>query len=509
MTRMSEARRVFVNTLVAYLRFLISLAVNFALIPYVILAVGTRDYGLWTLTFSVLGVLSLVDFGFTTGVVRFVAEAKGARDPDRRNRVASTIMVVYLGLAVFAGLVVAVLSLFYGTLFGLEEDVQGRARLLLWILGGRTVFVSLPFIVFKAVLFGEQHIAVTNLIQIGTTLLYGGAAFGVLWAGSGIVGLAIVNLGCFFLEYLAYAITCYRLLPDFRLSFRHVDLHALRLTTSVSLYQGFVNIGDLILMRADPIIIQAFIPSLHAVALYGVALKVAENALLLLKQGVHVLGPLVAHMKGRGEEEGIRFVILGGTKFTLAPGIAMAATAAVFGNEALIFWVGSDFGEASVVLGLLMAGMALMVPTVVAQTVFTMTGLHKMSALLSALGVLTNVGLSVALVGPFGLEGVALGTLVSAVFLSVLFISLMMRKYHGIGGWEYGKEVFWPTLWPGLAAFGVGWVCKTMVRPEDLFEVLLMCMPSLIVYGALFVWGSLTQKERATFFNWFFLRQRG
>ena len=49
-------------------------------------------------------------------VVRFTAEARGSSDVDRRNRMLSTVMAVYLGLALLAALIVAGISPFYAAL---------------------------------------------------------------------------------------------------------------------------------------------------------------------------------------------------------------------------------------------------------------------------------------------------------------------------------------------------------------------------------------------------------
>lgn len=492
---MTQARRVALNSLAAYLRFGVSLAVQFALVPFVIARVGTDDYGLWTLTFSVLGLISLVDFGFTTGVVRFVAEARGLGDPERRNRVASTILVVYLGLAAVAALAVAVLAAFYSDLFDLPLAMRDRALVLLGVLAARSVLVTLPLVLFKAVLFGEQRIALTNAIQVVTTLLYGGAAWVTLSADLGIVGLAVVNVAVLLVEHLAYAVACYRLLPGFRLSRRLVERRALREAASVSLHQFVVNVGDQVLMRTAPIIVKFFLP-LQAVALYGVALKVAENALLLLKQGVHVLGPWVAELKARGEEDRIRFVLLSGSKFTLAPGVALAASVGAFATEALQFWVGPEFREAAPVLVLLMSAMALMIPQVVAQSVFTMTGLHRLSAYLALVGVVTNVGLSVALVRPLGLPGVAGATLASAVLVNALVIGVMARRHYRAGFRAWAARVFLPALAPGLATLALSLALKSLFPPRDLLAVAALALPGLLAYAALFWRFSITPDER-------------
>ena len=75
---------ILLNTLTNYLRFGITAVVFFLLTPYIIDRIGTEDFGLWSLVFSILGLFGLMDFGFTTGAVKYVAECKGSGDDERR-----------------------------------------------------------------------------------------------------------------------------------------------------------------------------------------------------------------------------------------------------------------------------------------------------------------------------------------------------------------------------------------------------------------------------------------
>lgn len=482
---MTRAQRVALDSLASYLRFGVALGVQFVLVPIVIDKVGTADYGLWTLTFSVLGLLTLVDFGFGTGVMRFVAEARGANDPERRNRIVSTVMVVYGVLAFIAAAAVGVISLFYGDLFDIPVDMVDRAYALLWILAGRSVLVTLPMGIFRSILFGEQRIALVNLIQAVTTLLYGVAAWVTLEAELGILGLAWANLLVLLVEHLAYVAAAFGLIRDLKVTRSRVDRESFGETASVSIYQFIVNVSSLVLLRTDPMIIKFFMP-LTSVALFGVALKVAENVLLLLKQGINVLGPLVAELKGRGDTRTIRVVLVSGSKFAFAPAVVLMAGAWVYSREGLLYWVGPEFLEAAPVLQLLMTAMALMVPQMVASGVFTMTGLHKLTARLAVLSMIVHLGLAVALIVPFGLVGVALATLVATVLVDVFMVVHLASRHFGVGLKEYTARVFWPAFWPGIAAFGAMWGLKVWAPPADLGTVFLQGIPGTVIYALLF-----------------------
>jgi len=469
---MSErSRRVLSDSASSYARFAIAMVVQFLLLPYMIRHLGADDYGLWTLTFSVLGFLSLVDFGFTTTVVRFTAEARGSGDLERRNRMLSTVLCLYMALAVLTGLLLWGVSPFYGDLLGIPPERREVALLLLWILGARSVAVSLPFGAFRSILFGAGRIGAVNLLQAGGTLLYGAAAVVALETGGGILGLAWGNLLAFALEHLAYLAAALRWTPGLRLSWRWFDRGLLRVAVGIGASQFVVTVATLVLLRTDPLIVNAFLP-LAAVALYGVALKVSENALLLVKQGINVLGPHAAELSASGRTDGVRRLLVQGSRLTLVPAGVLAVGALVLGEEALAFWVGPDFREAWPPMAVLMVAVALMVPQMVASEVFTMTGHHRITALVSLAGMAVNVAASLLLVRPLGLLGVALGTLIATVLVDLVLVWALTARLHGVTVREWTVQVLLPNGAAGLA-MGLGiWGLQRLWRPGTLWEVL-------------------------------------
>jgi O-antigen/teichoic acid export membrane protein len=368
--------------------------------------------------------------------------------------------------------------------------------ILLWILAVRTLGVGLPLGLYRSALYGEQRIALVNLVQVGFTLVYAAAAFVVLEAGEGLVGFAWVGLGSFVLEHVVYAGAAYGLIRRLRVSPLLADRGRLAETLSVSVYQFLVNVAALVLLRTDPILVNAFLP-LSSVASYGVALRVAENAILLLKQGINVLGPPIAEMHGRGEHAKIRQVLVSGAKFAFAPGVVLTAAVWIFASDAITFWVGDGFEEAAPVLVVLMTAMTLSVPQAVASSVFTMTGNHRVTALVSVSSMAVHIAIGLVLVQFFDLVGLALGTLTASVIVDNGFMIALARKYHGVGYREFARRIFAPAVWPGVVQAAVTLGIRLVAPPESLVEVALEALPGMAVYAVLFWRFGVEEEERS------------
>lgn len=475
------------NVLASYGRFLVVMAVQFALTPIILKAVGAEDFGLWSLTFAVMGFLGLMDGGLATSAVKFIAECRGSGDTERRNKIASTLLALYLGLAGVATIAVFALSLGYVHWFHLPEAKAGIALSLLWLLALRSVIFALPLSLFHSLLFGEQKNALLSAVQAGATVVYAAAVWIALKLGAGIIIVGAINLVAMLAEYGVYALLVRRVVPGLKLSLGLAERSQLKTLMGFSGAQLLVNIAQLVRLRTDPILVQLFC-GLEPVAAYAVALRIAESALLLIKQAVNVLAPVIAQLHGAGETEKIKALYVRGSKFVLAGASVLSVALACLAREVVTLWVGPQMHEAVVPLIVLLGAMALAAPQLVAALVLVMTGHHGFSARAQTVGMFLNVGASLVLVRVFGPVGVALGTLVATVAVDVFTVLPRACRCAGIGTGRYLATVFGPALVCGGAQALVTLGLKAVLpAPTHLLGVLPLALPGALAFASLFL----------------------
>jgi O-antigen/teichoic acid export membrane protein len=130
-------------------------------------------------------------------------------------------------------------------------------------------------------------------------------------------------------------------------------------------------------------------------------------------------------------------------------------------------------------------------------------GQHRLLTLTNATTAVVNVLLSIALVRPLGLLGVALGTLipVAASGLLILYPAACRRVHVPLS--RPLVQAIWPALWPA-AVMSVVLRLGGRVPPANLFEVALHLAVGGLVYVGLFVGLAIGAKERR--FYWTKLR---
>jgi O-antigen/teichoic acid export membrane protein len=150
------------------------IAVRLITVPLSISILGQTRYGLWLTIGSLLGWLTLVDFGIAPGLQNIIGASYGLDDRNAIHRHVSTAFFLYGGLALLLAIPVVGLRDWSGlpSLFGIysQPALQIEARSTLLAAGLIFVF-SLAFSTFTNFAWGLQQGFKVNYIQIATALL--------------------------------------------------------------------------------------------------------------------------------------------------------------------------------------------------------------------------------------------------------------------------------------------------------------------------------------------------
>ena len=105
-------------------------------------------------------------------------------------------------------------------------------------------------------------------------------------------------------------------------------------------------------------------------------------------------------------------------------------------------------------LQILVVSVLLSVPQMIASNVLAMTGYHKVTAGAAGQSAAINVVLSLLLVGPMGLEGVALATLVATLIVDIVVVLRAACSLYSVTLPGYLRRVVLPLALPSLLQLG-------------------------------------------------------
>jgi O-antigen/teichoic acid export membrane protein len=143
------------------------------------------------------------------------------------------------------------------------------------------------------------------------------------------------------------------------------------------------------------------------VTIFATAARLVEYAKTLLRTITATLTPGVAAMEARGDAEGIRSLFLTATRWVLYLAVPVNLGLWFFGRSFLIRWVPEVGAAGFVPLAILAVTLTLGVAQSVASRVLYGLGRLKLFARLALAEAALNLTLSLALVSPYGVAGVA------------------------------------------------------------------------------------------------------
>jgi O-antigen/teichoic acid export membrane protein len=415
--------RIAINIASSYARFLAGIIAVFFLTPFTLGVVGLEQFGLWSLCLAVIGVLGLLDLGFATDAVKYVAECSGKADVQARNEAVSTLMLVYAVLGI-ACLILVISAVPAGiNAFALDAWQAGIFRRVMTI-GGCALALALPLSVFRSALIGSGRFDLVNLVETGTILLNALLVVVLLRNGWALTGLAIANASVMLAAPLVLLVISRKVIPDFRTGFRLVRIHRLQEVAPLAVYFMLANIALLISLRSDALLIKAFLP-LSAVAAYAIAAKITEYSFLLNKQFSNALMPLVSRSAGAGDDQTVRMILVDGTRLLMIVAAPILGLLFFHAETIITLWVGPELHEVVLPLRILLVAVFFSTLQLNAANVLGMAGGHRGVAWTMLGSAALNICLSLMLIPRMGLAGAAVSTLGAAFLLE---FSVMMKR---------------------------------------------------------------------------------
>ena len=215
----------------------------------------------------------------------------------------------------------------------------------------------------------------------------------------------------------------------------------------------------------------------------AIAMKIAKQAQLVLKQFVNALSPLIAELQSQGDVKRLRQILISGTKFAVAPAVLALVGLGIFGRQAITLWLDPSLASAWPVLMVLMTAMVVSVPELVAANVLTMSGHYRLPARASVVSAAVNVVVSLILAMRFGMMGIAVGTLIAAVLVNGVVVAAALRV-HDLSWNDYIRGALRPHLIPAAGATALGLVIRDVIDPSSLGIIVV----GFVALATLFAW---------------------
>jgi len=459
----------------------VSFIVTLVTLPLLLNAYGKSIYGLFILASTVVGVVVLFDFGLGMTTTRQVAAAAATGDERELAGTVSASITLYSLIGVVATVVLVIIATFAGQIFHVTSV---QATLLKLMLYWQAAFqlITWPAIPGRYVLGGYQRYGTVALFAVISAVLSAAAIAFVLITGRGPLVLTALNGAITALCTIGMLISALFSVPaQARRNFRPQLGSASRALLSLGLPLFLVQMAAFLMRQQADRLIIGVVMGAAAIGLYEAAAKLASSIAQINELSYSALLPYVTQLHAREEHERLASTFVMGSRYLsllLMPGILLVL---LFAPQLIQLWIGAGLGLSATAARLLLASLLIWPLVMVGDTIILGRGqIRRWAPVALCVGVL-NVALSFILVHPFGIIGVALGTLIAGVVEAPLQLRLTL-KLAAVSLRDWTCRAALPNL-PALALTIAAWWALQSLRiiPRTLMGLVAIMFVVLLV----------------------------
>lgn len=412
------------GAILSYVTIILTNGIGLVLTPFMIQKLGDSEYGLYTLIGSLIGYISILDFGLNNAIVRFVARYRALEDRKGEENFLATTMLIY---TVIASLILAVgVFLYYHleTVFTkLTPSELDKAKVMFGILIFNLT-ITLPGGAFSAIANAYEHFVFPRMLNIVkylvrslllvAILVWGGDAVSIVVLDT-VINLLVIGINAFYIFY--------KLQVKFKL--HKVDFTLVHEIFSYSFWIFVFAIMGQFQWQSGQVIL-GVVSGTTAVAIYGVGIMLGTYYGAFSTAISSVFLPRATQMttlEASGEELTLMMVRIG--RFSLVTLLMILGGFLLYGQQFILLWVGKTYQNSWLIALIIMFSYTLPLVQSFANSILEAKNTFLFKAVTYITLIIAGTVLGYFLIeywGVFGLiSGTTLGWILSQCIMNIYY----------------------------------------------------------------------------------------
>lgn len=427
--------------LITYITMAFNIVVGLAYSPFMLKMLGDSQYGVYSLSSSLISFIALLDLGLGQTLVRYISKARALDDREQEARLNGFFLKLYSLISVAAVLVGLIIVFAYPLVCKKSmtaEEIQ-LFRTVFSILLVNAVF-SFPMCVFSSTINAYERFFFLKLANLIMVVLKYSFMVLLLKLGYKTVAITIVAALSSILMQCAYAIYCKEKIK-ISFSFKGMDKGFAREIFWFSFYIFLNLIIDFINSNADKLILGAIVGT-TAVTVYtfGVYFQNYFQELSLAMSGVF-LPSIVSIYEKEHDMKKISDIFLRVGRLQMAILVLALSGFTVVGKDFINLWIGKGYSNAYYI------GLIIMLPGLIPLTqnigisVLRAMNLHKYRSYMYLAIAAVNVAISIPLAKAYGGVGAAVGTALANLAGQITYMNIFYARRVHIDIKQYWKNL--------------------------------------------------------------------
>lgn len=430
-----------IGSILTYINLLISTIIPLLYTPVMLRILGQSEYGLYSLSNSVIGYLSLLNFGLGGATVRYITKCRVEGDKDKVRSITGLFILIFTVLAAIVCITGFLLTngtgLFFGA--GLTGSEIERMKVLMVIMTISTA-ISFPISVLSSVVVSYEKYIFRKMLDGISTIMLPILNLIILYAGYASIGMAFVGLVIQLIYGVIFYCYCKKSL-GITPKYKNMPTELLKEIIGFSAFVFLSTIVDMLYWATDKVLIGAMVGTV-AVAIYnigGTFTGMLQNMSLAIS---NVFGTRVNTMVFNNSDTkqlSELLIRIGRLQYFVVSFILSGYI--TFGKVFIHFWAGDSYALAYYIGLLTMIPLAVPLIQNIAYSVVVAQNKHQFRAIIYAFIAVLNVAGTIWAIPQYGIIGAAVCTAVAFLIGNGLIMNIYYYRVTGLDILGFWKNI--------------------------------------------------------------------
>lgn len=495
---MSKINQLKAGAILSYISLFCSTIISLAYTPFMLRMMGQSEFGLYSLTASVVGYLTILDFGFGNAIVRYTAKYRALNEKEKEYNLNGMFLIIYTLIGITTIIVGFILYLNIGNMFSSKmtytEIEKAKVLILLLIFN---LAISFPFGIFSSIITAYEKFVFSKIINLIRIIVNPCVMIPLLFFGYRAIGMVIVTT---VLNIICLLINMWFCLVKLKIKiyFKKFDFNLLKEIIVYSFYVFLTIIVDKVNWSADQFILGA-VSGTVAVAIYSIASQINVYYISFSTAISGVFLPKLTVMvtkKASYKELSDLFIKIGRIQYVI-----IAYILSIFllvGQDFINIWAGKDYSSAFYMAAILIIPVTVPLIQNLGITLLQAQNRQKFRSVVYILVAVINIGISIPLGKIYGGIGCAIGTAIGLIIGNIIAINIYYYKEIHIDIPQFWKEIFFMTI-PVAITLSCGIVMNHLISSAGYISIIMRVVIVTVIYFAFMRTIGMNEYERDLF----------
>ena len=436
------------GAILTFVSLFIGNAISLFYTPFMLKTLGQVEYGLYGLANSIVGYLTVLDFGFGNAAIRYTAKYKAENKEDKLKYMYGMFITLYT----FIGIVTFIIGYFFSEnaqLFfknGLSAEELSTVKVLL-ILASVNLAISFPFGIFTSIITAYEKFIFLKVSSIIRYIINPLVYIPVLVFGYKSIGLIVATTILNFIFLLLNLIYCFYKLK-IKISFMKFDFKLLKEIFSYSLWIFVGSVVNQLWWNSGQFMLGVY-SSAVSIAIFNLAMQFKSYFESFATSISGVFLPRLTSMESNqssDEEFTNYFIKVGRLQFIL---ISLITTGFIlFGKQFIEIWAGSNYDLVYYVTLIIFIPLALVDTQTLGIAILQAKNKHKFRSIVYLCVAISCIIICIPFIKKYDVIGCALATALALTVGNLFIMNWYYYKKINLNIFKFWKELF--KMFPGV-----------------------------------------------------------